>query len=412
MENGGKKENMHKKLIIVILHIELVVNLISGYFVINLHSTENKSGYYFIYAFVGNPPQKQSLILDSGSSQISFACNTCSNCGVHEYPPFDLNKSITGRKCNGNLFSNERCKYFHRFNEGSVISGKYFSDILSFESNQKNSGIKTDFKVKYDYFGCNELETKQIYNQNATGVFGIGLKSTVDDHVNIIHVLLTSIGNFLNINDSNIVVSICLLNKGGNIKIGEYNEKIVDNDLVFSENQFHFIYWVPIVHPSSLYKVRVEGISFEKKELNQLNERASHFAIIDVGSTFSFLPSKVYNKLIGEFSKLCAVLTKLSIDKCITVNKSICLSDYSKLEFLLPTINIKFRDQENLISWKYSSYLIKREKVWCVGIKEQTSDKNHIVLGISFLKNRQLILDPKKKRIGINSSVITKCKGN
>lgn len=407
-----KKKICTKKLIIVMLHIELVINIISGHFVINLHSTGGENDYYFIYAFVGNPPQKQSLILDSGSSQISFACSTCSNCGMHEYPPFDLNKSITGRKCNGNLFGHERCKYFHRFSEGSVISGKYFSDIMRFENAPEKSGIKKDFKIKYDYFGCNELETKNIYNQNATGVFGIGPKFSLNDHVSITHFLLDSIGNFLNINDSNTVISICFLNTGGRIRIGEYNEKIVDNGLVFSGNQLNIIDWVPIVHPSSLYKVSIEGISIGKKELSLLSEEVPHFAIIDIGSTFSFLPSKVYNKLIGEFSKICASLVKLNIDQCTAVNKSLCLSDYSKFKLSLPIINIKFGGQENLTSWKYTSYLIKRGKSWCVGIKEQTSDQNHIVLGISFLKNRQLILDPKKKRIGINPSVITKCKGD
>ncbi|OII74665.1 uncharacterized protein cubi_00218 [Cryptosporidium ubiquitum] len=396
----------------VILHIELVIKLSIGYFVIDLHSTGDEKGYYFIHVFVGNPPQKQSLILDSGSSQISFTCITCSNCGMHDYPPFDITKSTTGKSCNRKLIGSEKCTYFHRFNEGSIISGKYFSDIVSFENIHEEYGItKDNLKIKYDYLGCNELETKKIYHQNATGVFGIGLKSTMDDRINIINFLLTSIGNTLNINDfNNIVISICLLYSGGKIKIGEYNEKIIDDHLNLSDNKFNYIYWIPILYPSNLYKVRFEGISIGNGKLSLLDKKKPLFAIIDIGSTFSFLPTKVYNKLFSKFSKICEFLNKLNMNECITIGQSLCLSDPIRISSLFPTIKIKFGGQENLINWLYTSYLIKRKKAWCIGIKEQTSDQNRIILGISFLKNKQIILDPRKKRIGIGLNDTIKCK--
>ncbi|KAJ1605390.1 putative AT hook motif-containing protein [Cryptosporidium canis] len=398
------------KIHIVLFCILFLLHRIVGHFVINIYSTTDESWYYYIYAFVGNPPQKQSLILDSGSSQISFTCKACTNCGVHSYPPFDISKSVTGKMCNGNVFGNERCKYFHRFSEGSVISGRYFSDILSFENSHENP-IKQGFKIKYDYFGCNELETKHIFYQHATGVFGIGLKSIADDNINITHFLLKSVGNHLNISDlNNIVISICLLNEGGKIKIGEYNEKIVDNNFIFSKSQLNYIYWVPTVYPTSVYKLKVEGIFIDNQRFNLLNEKTYISAIIDIGSTFSFLPSKLYGRLIAEFYKSCAQLMKHYNGKCTTTNKSICLPVNSNFKSLLPVIQVKFGGQENFINWKHTSYLIKREKTWCIGIKEKASSVNNIILGISFLKNRQLILDPKKKRVGINVNIITKCK--
>lgn len=409
---NNKKNILIKKLLSVIFHINLVIKPSIGYFVIDLHSTGSEKEYYFIHVFVGNPPQKQSLILDSGSSQISFTCITCSNCGMHDYPPFDIMKSISAENCNRKLIGDEKCKYFHRFSEGSVISGKYFSDILSFENIHEKSGIiKDHFKIKYDYLGCNELETKKIYHQNATGVFGIGLKSNMDDEANIINSLFNSIKSHLNINDSNnIVISICLLYSGGKIKIGEYNEKIVDSNLYLSQKKLNYICWVPIIYPSSVYKVRFEGISIGSGKLNIFSKKIPLFAIFDVGSTFSFFPTKIYNELIHKFSKFCQLLNKLNVKKCIKINQSLCLSDPMNIRALFPIIRIKFGGQEKLISWIYTSYLIKRERVWCFGIKEQKLDQNRIILGISFLKNKQIILDPKKKRIGINLNRIIKCK--
>ncbi|KAH8584714.1 AT hook motif [Cryptosporidium sp. chipmunk genotype I] len=398
------------ELISVIIHIVLVIKLSTGHIIINLHSTRDENGYYFINVFVGDPPQKQSLILDSGSSQISFTCITCLNCGLHEHPPFDIMKSMTGKKCNTKLLGNQKCKYFHRFHEGSVIFGKYFSDILRFENGHEKSGIfKDHFKIKYDYLGCNELETNKIYHQNATGVFGIGLKSSMYDHVNIINSLLSSIEGTIRINGSNnIVISICLLYSGGRIVIGEY-EKIVDGNLNFLENKHNYVYWVPIIYPSNVYRVRFEGLSIGNRKFSLLKEKTPFIAIIDVGSTFSFLPSKLYNILISKFFKLCELLNKFNVNECVTINQSLCLSNPVKLHALLPTIKIKFGGQTNLINWIHTSYLIKREGVWCIGIKEQTLDQSRIILGISFMKNKQIILDPKKKRIGISLNTAAYC---
>lgn len=49
-------------------------------------------------ALVGDPPQKQSLIVDTGSHLIIFPCSKCENCGIHDYPLFDEKKSNSFEK--------------------------------------------------------------------------------------------------------------------------------------------------------------------------------------------------------------------------------------------------------------------------------------------------------------------------
>ena len=48
--------------------------------------------YYFMDIYVGTPPQKQSLLIDTGSYFTGFPCKqTCENCGTHMNPTFDIN---------------------------------------------------------------------------------------------------------------------------------------------------------------------------------------------------------------------------------------------------------------------------------------------------------------------------------
>ena len=46
-------------------------------------------GYYYANIYVGSPPQKQSVIVDTGSGQLALPCSKCVSCGTqHLQPPF------------------------------------------------------------------------------------------------------------------------------------------------------------------------------------------------------------------------------------------------------------------------------------------------------------------------------------
>ena len=50
---------------------------------------------HYVHLYVGTPPQKTSVIVDTGSSKTAFVCAGCEACGAHESPPFDASKSET-----------------------------------------------------------------------------------------------------------------------------------------------------------------------------------------------------------------------------------------------------------------------------------------------------------------------------
>ncbi|CAM9753368.1 unnamed protein product, partial [Phaeothamnion confervicola] len=53
-------------------------------------------GTHFAYIYVGTPPQRVSVIVDTGSHFTAFPCVGCSNCGDHTDPYYDYETSKTG----------------------------------------------------------------------------------------------------------------------------------------------------------------------------------------------------------------------------------------------------------------------------------------------------------------------------
>lgn len=50
-------------------------------------------GTHYIDIWVGYPPQRQTAVVDTGSSVTAFPCSSCANCGSHADPPFDERSS-------------------------------------------------------------------------------------------------------------------------------------------------------------------------------------------------------------------------------------------------------------------------------------------------------------------------------
>jgi hypothetical protein len=80
--------------------------------------------YYYIDLYIGNPPQKQSLIIDTGSHITSVPCLPyCEKCGKHLNKYYDMHKSnesrlvdCTNHTCKntwaGSCGTNNQCQFF------------------------------------------------------------------------------------------------------------------------------------------------------------------------------------------------------------------------------------------------------------------------------------------------------------
>ncbi len=75
--------------------------------------------YYYTNIYVGTPPQKQSVIIDTGSLMTAVPCKPyCTNCGKHLYSYYDMTKSSTSeslgcenKNCHYKCDSNKKCSY-------------------------------------------------------------------------------------------------------------------------------------------------------------------------------------------------------------------------------------------------------------------------------------------------------------
>eukprot|EP01039_Chlorochromonas_danica_P010038 gene10038-11109_t len=83
-------------------------------------------GTHYAYIYVGTPPQRQSVIVDTGSHYLAFPCTGCSQCGKHTDDYFNPKNSSTAvvPKC----LNDQLCLISQSYTEGSSWHGYKIQD--------------------------------------------------------------------------------------------------------------------------------------------------------------------------------------------------------------------------------------------------------------------------------------------
>ena len=131
-------------------------------------------GYYYVKAFIGTPPQVQTMIFDTGSHLTLTVCEKCEKCGRHSFPKFSPTSSSTCTKpTEWSMFqcsrypdpiSKEKCAFSISYIEGSSYHGYFVEDEFSLEDSEDWGRV---------VFGCITKETGLFYTQEAEGIIGI-----------------------------------------------------------------------------------------------------------------------------------------------------------------------------------------------------------------------------------------------
>ncbi|MBA0643383.1 hypothetical protein Goklo_027681 [Gossypium klotzschianum] len=390
------------------------------------------NGYYTTRLWIGTPPQRFALIVDTGSTVTYVPCATCEQCGRHQVvkligsrisfnqdPKFQPESSSTYQsvKCNSDCNCDKsmvQCIYERQYAEMSSSRGVLGEDILSF-------GNQSELVPQRAVFGCENAETGDLYSQRADGIMGLGRGdlSVVDQ--------LVEKGV---ISDS---FSLCYggMDIGGGAMVlgGIY----APSDMVFTHSD-------PVRSP--YYNIDLKEIHVAGKQLpldpSIFDEK--HGTVLDSGTTYAYLPEAAFvafkNAIIKELDSLKQIRgpDPNYIDICFSSGSSnVNVSELSKI---FPTVELVFGDQKKLLlspenylfrvsfslcdcfsfNWEFCSVLnvhyvssnflhvilIKHSKVrgsYCLGIFQNEKDLTTLLGGI-IVRNTLVTYDREHSKIG------------
>ncbi|KFG60163.1 aspartyl protease ASP5 [Toxoplasma gondii RUB] len=388
--------------------------------------------YYFLDILVGTPPQRASVILDTGSSLLAFPCAGCSECGQHLDPAMDTSRSATGEwidckeqeRCfgscsggtplgglgGGGVSSMRRCMYTQTYSEGSAIRGIYFSDVVALgEVEQKNP------PVRYDFVGCHTQETNLFVTQKAAGIFGISFPKGHRQPT-----LLDVMFGHTNLVDKK-MFSVCISEDGGLLTVGGYEPTLLvappesestpatealrpvagesaSRRISEKTSPHHaaLVTWTSIISHST-YRVPLSGMEVEGLVLGSGVDDFGN-TMVDSGTTYSYFPPAVFSRWRSFLSRFCT--PELFCERERDGRPCWRVSPGTDLSSIFPPIKVSFGDEKNSQVWWWpEGYLYRRTGgYFCDGLDDNRVSAS--VLGLSFFKNKQVLFDREQDRVG------------
>ncbi|KAH7850984.1 hypothetical protein Vadar_005569 [Vaccinium darrowii] len=341
-----------------------------------------RNGYYTTRLWIGTPPQSFALIVDTGSTVTYVPCSTCEQCGRHQDPKFqpDLSSTYQPVKCNIDCnCDNDRvqCVYERQYAEMSSSSGVLGEDILSF-------GNESELVPQRAVFGCENVETGDLYSQHADGIMGLGRGdlSVVDQ--------LVDRGV---ISDS---FSLCYGGMdigGGAMVLGGFSPPA---GMVFTNSD-------PVRSP--YYNIELKELHVAGKQLS-LNPRifdGKHGTVLDSGTTYAYLPEAAFLAFKDAILKELGSLKRIRGPD--PNYNDICFSgagsDVSELSKSFPVVDMVFGNGQKL-SLSPENYLFRHSKVhgaYCLGIFQNGKDPTTLLGGI-VVRNTLVMYDREHDKIG------------
>ncbi|KAH0726784.1 aspartic proteinase-like protein 2 isoform X2 [Solanum tuberosum] len=348
----------------------------------SLHDDLLINGYYTTHIWIGTPPQKFALIVDTGSTVTYVPCSSCEKCGNHQDPKFQPEKSSTYQsvKCDKTCpcdLKRQQCIYERRYAEMSSSFGLLGEDVISF-------GNLSELGPQRAVFGCEIAETGDLYSQRADGIMGLGRGdvSIVDQLVGK-HVISDSF-------------SLCYGGMdfgGGAMVLGGIKPPA---HMVFTKSYFG---------RSPYYNIELKEIHVAGKPL-KVNPQVfggKHGTILDSGTTYAYLPEAVFVAFKSAVMKELHSLKQIKgPDPSFN---DICFSgagsDVSQLAKNFPPVDMVFSDG-NKLTISPENYLFQHFKVrgaYCLGIFPNGKNPTSLLGGI-VVRNTLVTYDRENERIG------------
>ena len=237
-------------------------------------------GTHYANVYVGSPPQRVSVIVDTGSHHTAFPCVGCKSCGKHTDPYFqpELSSTLSYLQCHECLASARcvahKCQISQSYTEGSSWKAYQMRDNYYVGGERANSEkwLETSF-----VFGCQSFETGLFRTQKADGIMGMSMHAQT--------LVPTMRAN--NIIAHN-VFSLCFKFGGGTMSLGGIDPRLHLEPMTFT----------PLAKNSGWFTVKLMDILMNGKSIDV---PASVYAtgkgtIVDSGTTDTYLPRRAADK--------------------------------------------------------------------------------------------------------------------
>ncbi|XP_022149435.1 aspartyl protease family protein 1-like isoform X2 [Momordica charantia] len=313
---------------------------------------------------------------------LGMCCSWYLNFYFYQDPKFDPDLSSTFRpvKCNLDCSCDDDgllCVYERQYAEMSTSSGILGEDIISF-------GNQSELVPQRATFGCETVETGDLYSQRADGIMGLG-----SGELSIVDQLVEK-GV---INDT---FSLCYggMDIGGGAMVLGGISTPSDMAFSFSDRMRSPYYNV------DLKEIRVAG---KKLLLNPSVFDGKFGTVLDSGTTYAYLPQPAF----GAFKD--AIMDEVHSLKKIGGPdpnfNDICFSgagsDVAELSKTFPAVDMVFENGQKL-SLAPENYLFRHSKVhgaYCLGIFENGNDQTTLLGGI-IVRNTLVMYDRENSKIG------------
>ena len=143
-----------------------------------LHYDTDFGTVFYAEIWVGTPPQRQTVIVDTGSHYTGFPCQNCSDCGNHSFPYFRESLSSTFQQvsCDNCSLVPPSCSDYYAtcpvrefYLEGSSWSGPEASDEVTLANSSASFAL---------HFACQTRATKYFRLQVENGIMGLDQSDT------------------------------------------------------------------------------------------------------------------------------------------------------------------------------------------------------------------------------------------
>lgn len=352
--------------------------------------------YYYLDLYIGNSFQKQSYIIDTGSSITASPCKPlCIDCGKHKNSYFEITSTASILHCESEECSTvsstcndkSQCEFSITYTEGSELHGVYVNEVIHFKPNNTDIA-NTNTTVP---LGCTTKETHLFSFQLADGI--IGLSNSHESFISILHNKGIISKN---------IFTICLSEYGGYFSLGEIDTKYHKSTLIT---------YIPLYNSNDpFYTLNIKKVNVGDKYSIALNE-SRNFAIIDSGATLTYIPNVYYNNIITYFNEILCVDNTCGT-QYTDAYLGLCYEFISDID-LINTVATKWPDIVFVVGddvefmWKAESYYYNSSTVLnngtyvykaCVGFVGTKEDR--FILGANWMKGKDVVFDRERQRIG------------